>query len=340
MHLSFHYLGAQDFVGVIKRVKAVMLVAQSLAAVAALSWLECQPGAVGWRMAKVPESVYRQVAFMRVWCLVELMAAKMARKPMVMLCGSAVPDASSANGYKFVADFQTLNRLQNMVDVATAQASDPVDQKRILAEIELKFPGGMPALSADISGWICGAAATEHEVINGHAATAAAVRAAMLGEPGSLEALPSGELGVAVRMAAALGAEGALARLLGRGAPVDELDSAGWTALMRAARAGWDNVVVALVGGGAEVDFVDPADPTDDDDHRGPTALFYAAEAGRLKAVEALLAVGASVNMTVGGFFEDNPLCTARRKGHKDVVAVLVAAGAKCANQCGSIFCS
>ena len=322
-----------------------MLVAQSLAAVAELDYNKC-----AWGEAKVPQSVYRQVAFMRVWCLVELMAAKMAGKAVVMMCGSAMPEADSADGYKFVADSAALRRLQWLVDVATAEASDPKDLKRIMAEIEATV--GMAALSHEIAGWISGAFAAEAEA-DDFPAIAAAVRLSMLGELGPLEALSAGELAAAVRVAAALGAEATLAWLLERGSPADEFGSTGFTALMNAARAGRAGVVPALVGGGAEVDK-----GMKRAGFEGYTALISAVEAGRLEAVEALLKAGASVDKPRGdgatplfvsaqnGFadvavallkagapvdtaFEDGltPLIASATQGHADVVAVLLAAG-------------
>ena len=54
-----------DFVGVIRRCKAVVLVAQALPAVAALDWDDCC-----WGRAEVPEEARRVVAFLQIWCLV------------------------------------------------------------------------------------------------------------------------------------------------------------------------------------------------------------------------------------------------------------------------------
>ena len=54
-----------DFVGVIRRCKAVLLVAEALPAVAALDFDDCAEG-----RAEVPEEARRVVAFMRIWCLV------------------------------------------------------------------------------------------------------------------------------------------------------------------------------------------------------------------------------------------------------------------------------
>ena len=132
-----------DFVGVIRRCKALVLVAQALSAVAALDWDDCSQ-----YRAEVPEEARRVGAFMRVWCLVsrspslsllapvclsplggrgavcyvrslltaafvrcgrkqvELMAARDNKIPVVMRCGAAERDAS-AGGHRFVDDFSS-----------------------------------------------------------------------------------------------------------------------------------------------------------------------------------------------------------------------------------------
>ena len=127
-----------------------MLVAQSLHEVAALDYDQCT-----WGKVTVPESAWRQVAFMRVWCLVELQAARDNGKPVVMCCGSAVGDAATG-GHKFVNDGLALNNLEWLVDVTAAEASDPADKQRILAEIAAS-EGGAAALSAWVSAAISGA---------------------------------------------------------------------------------------------------------------------------------------------------------------------------------------
>ena len=142
-----------DFVGGIKRCKAVLLVAQALPAVAELDFRTCWSGD-----AEVPEKARRVVAFMRVWCLVsrcppfslarlpvpllrsggeepwrvhslltavccdrqvELMAARDNKILVVMRCGVAERDAS-AGDHKFVDDFKAMNNLEWLVDVMKA----------------------------------------------------------------------------------------------------------------------------------------------------------------------------------------------------------------------------
>ena len=278
-----------DFVGVIKRCKAVLLVAQALPAVARLDPQACCFGEV-----EVPEAARRMVAFMRVWCLgesssfhrtscqylrcwetgaslmltaacvmrctVELMASRDNKIPVVMRCGTGKWDTSTGS-HRFVDDNFSLRNLEWLVDVTAAEAADPADKAHILGQISVA-EGGAAGLSSDISGWVSGAvtaAAEAHAEANfggGAAAESvsrtatAAVQAAMCGEPEQLAELPTEKLAAAVRVAAALGADVALAGLLGRGAPVDEPNYDGFTALMVAARAGWAGAVEVLVGNG------------------------------------------------------------------------------------------
>ena len=131
------------------KVKAVVLVVQSLPAVARLSVQACHPGT-----ATISDEVRQVVAFMRIWCLVELMAARDKHKPVVMFCGSAERDASSS-GFLFVDDFAALTRLKWLVDVTTAEAAGPRDKARILGQVS-KVEGGAADLNADVSGWVSG----------------------------------------------------------------------------------------------------------------------------------------------------------------------------------------
>ena len=197
-------------------------------------------------------------------CTVELMASRDNKIPVVMRCGTGKWDASTGS-HRFVDDNCALRNLEWLVDVTAAEAADPADKARILGQISVA-EGGAAGLSSDISGWISGAvtaAAEAHAEAHAEAnfgggaaaesvsrTATAAVQAAMCGEPEQLAELPTEKLAAAVRVAAALGADVALAGLLGRGAPVDEPNYDGFTALMVAARAGWAGAVEVLVGNG------------------------------------------------------------------------------------------
>ena len=285
----------------------------------------CAPSSPLW--GEEPWFVWSLLTAARLCCdrkQVELMAARDNAIPVVMCCGAVERDAS-AGGHKFVDDAYALKNLEWLVDVTKAEAADPADKTRILGQIAAA-EGGAAGLSSDISGWISGAVAAAAEVHNARSAAAkaavtsiaSAAQAAMCGEPDQLAALPAGQLPAAVRMAV-VGAEAALAGLVGRGAPVDKPDHDGMTALMNAARAGWAGVVPVLVGGGAEVNLAKVPEEA--------TALYFAAEAGWTKAVAALLAVGAEVDKPKND--GATPLFMAAQKGHAEVVAALLAAGAE-----------
>ena len=62
------------------------------------------------------------------------MAARDHGKPVVMLCGAAERDAASG-GHRFVDDLTALQRLEWLVDVMAAEAADPADKARILAQV-------------------------------------------------------------------------------------------------------------------------------------------------------------------------------------------------------------
>ena len=252
------------------------------------------------------------------------MAARDNNIPVLMRCGAAERDASTGS-HRFVDDQIALQNLELLVDVTAAEAADPVDKARILEQISAT-EGGAAGLSSDISGWISGANAADAEVYNAPTAaakaasrsTVAAVRAFMCGEPEQLAALPAAQLAAAVRVAAAVGAEGALAALVSRDAPVDEPCQGGFTALMNAARAGWASVVPVLVGGGAEGNLAKVPEEA--------TALDFAATAGRAATVAAILVAGAAVDKPRND--GATPLFMSAQLGHVEVVAALLAAGA------------
>eukprot|EP01051_Picozoa_sp_SAG22_P009265 SAG22_NODE_761_length_7410_cov_16.687868_6_plen_127_part_01 len=124
-----------------------------------------------------------------------------------MFCGSAECDGRSGH-HKFVDDFESLQRLEWMVDVLKTEASDAADKERILGEVEAA-EGGAQALNEHVSAAISGAVAASFEM---RAAPTAgpAIQAALCGEPEQLAGIPAAELAAAVRVAAALDAVGPL----------------------------------------------------------------------------------------------------------------------------------
>eukprot|EP01052_Picozoa_sp_SAG31_P025783 SAG31_NODE_2283_length_6016_cov_17.773872_2_plen_374_part_00 len=243
---------------------------------------------------------------------VELKAAMDFDKPVIMCCGSAKLNPQTGC-YEFVDDHDSLERLEWMVDVEQAQASDPVDRERIIGQINATC--GAQALNDNVSASISGSVAASAEVLV-YPKVVAAIQVALCGEPEQLEEIPGEALVAAVRVAASMNAVEPLRYFLSRGAPVDVPDSAGFTALMDAARAGCHRIVPVLIGAGADIHA----------EIEGETALYFAADAGRTTAVQALLVAGADVNQPRNNGW--TPLLISAWNGHSETTKLLLAARA------------
>eukprot|EP01052_Picozoa_sp_SAG31_P011629 SAG31_NODE_662_length_13028_cov_3.364529_5_plen_313_part_00 len=248
---------------------------------------------------------------------VELKAAMDFAKPVIMCCGSAKLNPQTGC-HEFVDDEYSLQNLEWMVDVEQAQASDPVDRERIIGQINATC--GAQALNDNVSASISGSNAASFEA-GQYPQVAAAIQAALCGEPEQLEEIPDEALAAAVRVAASMDAVEPLRCFLKRGAPVDVPNSSAFTALMNAARAGCHQIIPVLVGAGAVVDT-----PMKQQGFDGTTALWLAASSGRTTAVQALLAAGADVNQPNNNGV--TPLYISTQKGHSETTKLLLAAGA------------
>jgi hypothetical protein len=282
-----------------------MLVAAALPEIAVMSLSEMGSG----QQPVVPAAVSAQVAFCRVWCLVEIQAALEHGVPILMRCGNFVTAAN--NGRAFRSDIDTLSNMGGLVNVERAEAAVAADKDRILASVRA-MSGGCTALDSLIRGAITGG-----YFLAGDTAVAAAVRAAACGEPELLATLSLSEQQDALYAAASGGFTRAVTALLAAGADVNELDDCEHSALISAAQGGHTDTIAALITAGAVVDF-----PELD----GSSALLLAAGDNHVGAVAALLTAGAIV---------DDPdeqgttsLMLAAKFGHADTVALLLAAGA------------
>jgi hypothetical protein len=115
-----------------------------------------------------------------------------------------------------------------------------------------------------------------------------------------------------LRLAAFLGDWGTTAVLLAKGAPVDEPDPLGRTALMYAASQGHADVVRQLLEAGARHEARDPD---------GNTALLLAANNGHAEAARLLVAAGA--DRAARNRAGETPSRLAQVNGHASVAAVL-----------------
>lgn len=127
-------------------------------------------------------------------------------------------------------------------------------------------------------------------------------------------------MSTALLKAAAAGQNERLQALLGDGADVNFADRMpGRTALIEAAIAGHIETLRLLIEKGADLNLHDRA--------MGFTALGWAAHSGDLHILELLLGAGAGVDLT-GNDYEHSPLMVAALQGRVEIVEALLSAGA------------
>ena len=110
------------FADSVRNCPALVLCAAHLESVAHMDVSDARMG----KVHLVPENERRRCAFWRVWCLVELAAARAARKPVIMLVGKAGVDHS------FVPESEMLFNMYRLVDIGDAEATFPDDVALIL----------------------------------------------------------------------------------------------------------------------------------------------------------------------------------------------------------------
>ncbi len=121
----------------------------------------------------------------------------------------------------------------------------------------------------------------------------------------------------ALIIAAARGQQTMVQTLLDHGANVNARGSQGATALIEAVDAGYEEIALLLMGSAADVNAARD---------RGATSLIIAAARGQTKMVDALIEQGADVNASGS---HGTALTEAVDSGHEEIVAMLLAAGAK-----------
>ena len=254
----------------------------------------------------MPEVAFRECAFFRIWCVVELAAAVSFEKPVVMLIGRA--DESGI----FVPNRRMIGQLYNLIDVRRAAASVEADRVRELANVNSQVGGADEVNSLARRALMCAKYAMDQPDI---------LRAAM-GDLKPLLALTTKEEREDImQRASAAGYLAVVLAMLDNGADVNAATPSGGmgalTGLMKAAQGGHLPVVKALLTKGAHVNMAS---------ERGFTALMIAAYGGFLPVVQELLAAkGADVNQATS---MGTALGRAAETGHLLVVKTLLAKGA------------
>jgi hypothetical protein len=298
-------------------------------------------------IADVSMDARKNIAFCRVWCLVEIGAAITHRVPVVMKGGGAVSivgakrtegraEIPGSNGRIFLPDGALLTVLEMLVDVQQADATNPADKAWILAEVEA-MEGGSAAMNRLVQGAIHGAA---------QCMDLPAVQAAACGEMDALQLdkMDHDAKGQALIGAAAGGYLPVLIELIAAGAPLEAVTPTGaplpgYTAISLAVYGQHLDVISALVAAGADVDSTGAkcgvvTMGTQGFIGSGFSALMTAVMLGHVDTVSCLLRLGASVHQGFPDWRVDDkhpqmsPLTLARKGQHSDIERVLVEAGA------------
>eukprot|EP01043_Picozoa_sp_COSAG02_P017826 COSAG02_NODE_817_length_16825_cov_49.127646_17_plen_593_part_00 len=330
-----------DFRGVVQRCPVMMLCCTSMDLLSDTDSSESDNSDDDW--AVVPEEITdvsdanrKNIAFCRVWCLVEIGAAQMHGVPVVMKGGQAAAVAGSlpaeerrelnlipgSGGRRFISNGEMLAILQMLVDVTQAEATNPADKAWILDEVE-RMDGGAQAMNALVTQAIRGASACME---------LPAVQAAACGELEALALDSSDDVtkGEALLGACAAGYVIVVRTLLEAGAPLEatvaagQAGSPGCTPLHLAVDSGHLTVVGMLLDAGAdissegdrcEVHTMGSSGCTGD----GQPPLMRAVVAGEQSMVALLIQRGADPNQPIADWRGEpeagtTPLMVALRK--------------------------
>ncbi|KAK3245169.1 hypothetical protein CYMTET_45246 [Cymbomonas tetramitiformis] len=301
-----------NFRPVVRGTGALLLCATPLDSVAQLRVED-----VTYGRAEVPDEARRECAFFRLWCIVELTAALLAAKPVVMLIGRAAVTSNNGGGSCLDFDAQPMMgaALIEMVNIEKAECGNVADRSRELALV--KQDPGFAAVNKLARGAIGGA----------------------------MFSMPHREV-----LQAACGFVGPLQRQLCGGSNADREEP--WSlvqvvdALCSSVAGGFPAVFNLLMDSATHLagtsQVITTTAPTECGDEGAPrmthhpldtcgslgrTPMQCAAMYGRAEFARRLLARGASANLALrenGG----TPLYMAAVNGHVDVAKELLAAGA------------
>ncbi|KAK3245715.1 hypothetical protein CYMTET_44735 [Cymbomonas tetramitiformis] len=304
-----------DFRGVVRRCSSFVLVCTSLPEVADMLWSDARKK----RHENLPVEVRRKISFFRVWCLVEIQAARLVEHVAIVMKGGSMvketrSDQGRLGGRFFKTDARMLSNMKMLVDIEKAEASVPEDLAREMARVRAE-PGGVAALNEMIQDAVATGATC---------AKRAVLQSAACGDAHSLQKLLGMDEVQKAEMLRACSFTGYLVvvkLLLQAGAPIDEArKETGGTALMQAAKAGRELVTAHLISAGADVLLRD---------QRGKSALDWAREKshfGIARRLQAGVMKATASRMTQAE--KDTALREAAREGHVEALRILLQSGA------------
>jgi ankyrin repeat protein len=291
-----------DFASTIQNCSSFLIVCSYIQEVKDLDWSDVRSR----NISKLPLSVRKLIAFLRVWCLAELnKAAMMPNMPIIMKCGShnLLDDGS----VRFTSDYDTLFNLCFLIDIKKADATVQSDKDLILAAVEISC--GIEHLNHVARGALSGSTSlVQFE-------NAAVIQCAACGDEKSIEIIkadPKSIFGVAAGGYTVL-----LKLLILSGTNVHDKSNDGNTPLMFASKGGHLDCVKLLFDHGANVH---------DKDKNGTTSLLLASMGGHLDCVKLLFDQGANVDDKDND--GDTPIIVASMGGHLDCMKLLFDHGA------------
>jgi len=262
----------------------------------------------GRKIDLIPAVDRKKIAFLRVWCLVEIAAAaKKIDMPIIMKCGSH--KVNSDGSIEFESKSDLLKNLFFLIDINQAEATVESDKERILSGIQDHFT--VEGLNGVIRGVLIGAL-----VIAIFGDIGSIVQCAACGDRSALQFIMTDPT-KSVFAVAAGGYKKILQMIIKTRVNVNAKDNVCWTALMHASAGGHVSSIDMLIARGADVNAKD---------NDGRTALMDASLGGHVSSIDMLIARGADVNAknNNGG----TALMAASVGGHVSSIDMLIARGA------------
>eukprot|EP00939_MAST-03C_sp_MAST-3C-sp1_P003170 g3170.t1 len=272
-------------------------------------------------IASIPANDRRKIAFFRVWCLVEIAAAreysvsKEHDLNVVMKCGELgryPKKPSDTMSGALVSDGEMIDRLSILVDVAKAEATVESDKERIMTYIGKSLGQLNKMVRATC---LAAHSACDLPVIQTAACGDFKTIKAVQDELADAKSLYTASAGGYLNVVKYLVEERGFSPEIRVRAKEDR------TSLIRAVIGGHDHVVEYFLRTNSSDGFVNGID------RAGKTALHYAASNGHAAVAKLLLARGASLNVIDDAGV--TPLIEAAKNGQANVVEFLLEKGAR-----------
>lgn len=302
-----------DFESTIRQCSSFMIVCSSLKEVENLGWKRIGKSRDTNSLSK---SIRSKIAFLRVWCLMEIYTATQCKDmPIIMKGGSYTMVDKCKSLFEFVPNTKMLYNLSWTIDIINAEATVLSDKEMILDQVRGSDRSGIEKLNSKVRGTIVSA----FEFSKRDVSIAGIVQNAACGDSSSLALVLAHNdyfLGICIGGFTALLRDYRILQTY-KGDINAKLDSFGNTILINTCWGGHTDTVSLLIDMGADINM---------QNSNGSTALIQTCIRGHTDVAKLLIAKGADVNMQN----EDRTtaLLRACREGHTDTAKLLIDEGA------------